>query len=93
MQGPTGRKFAAFNNDYGYTIVYPTVTLPFMAMKNVGLRIRVERSLRDEFLEAWRAEGKPAAQVIREFMRQYVAKRQSEAQGSLFDAQPLEKSR
>ena len=68
-------------------------TANIMAIKNAGLRIRVERSLRDEFLDACRAEDKPAAQVIREFMREYVAKHQSEAQGSLFDAQPLEKSR
>jgi len=64
-----------------------------MATKNAGLRIRVERALRDEFLEACRAEDKPAAQVIREFMREYVAKRQAEAQGTLFAAEPLEKSR
>ena len=63
-----------------------------MAIKNAGLRIRVERTLRDEFLDACRAEDKPAAQVIREFMREYVAKREAEAQGSLFAAELLEKS-
>ena len=47
----------------------------------------------DKFLEACRAEDKPAAQVIREFMREYVAKRQAEAQGSLFAAEPLERNR
>jgi len=41
-------------------------------MKDVGLRIRVQRDLRDEFLEICRAQDKPAAQVIREFMRAYV---------------------
>ena len=64
-----------------------------MVTKNAGLRIRVERALRDKFLEACRAEDKPAAQVIREFMREYVAKRQAEAQGSLFAAEPLERNR
>jgi hypothetical protein len=44
-----------------------------MAGKDVGLRIRVERTLRDEFLEACRAQDRPAAQIIREFMRSYVA--------------------
>jgi hypothetical protein len=44
-----------------------------MATKDVGLRIRVERDLRDEFLEACRVRDRPAAQVIREFMRSYVA--------------------
>lgn len=41
-------------------------------MKDSGLRIRVQRDLRDRFLEVCRAQDKPAAQVIREFMRAYV---------------------
>jgi len=44
-------------------------------MKDVGLRIRVQRELREEFLEACRAEDKPAAQVLREFMRAYIDSR------------------
>ena len=44
-----------------------------MATKDAGLRIRVERTLRDEFLRACRAKDQPAAQVLREFMRTYVA--------------------
>jgi len=47
--------------------VYPLGTL--CAMKDVGLRIRVQR----QFLEVCRAQDKPAAQVLREFMREYVA--------------------
>ena len=42
-------------------------------MKDVGLRIRVQRELREQFLEVCRAQDKPAAQVLREFMRTYVA--------------------
>lgn len=41
-------------------------------MKDVGLRIRVQRQLRDEFLQICHAEDRPAAQVLREFMREYV---------------------
>lgn len=41
-------------------------------MKDVGLRIRVQRDLREAFLEACRAQDKPAAQVLREFMREYI---------------------
>ena len=41
-------------------------------MKDVGLRIRIDRELRERFLLACKAEDKPAAQVIREFMRAYV---------------------
>jgi len=48
-------------------------------MKDSGLRIRVQRDLRDSFLDVCRAQDKPAAQVIREFMRAYVdSHRQSE---------------
>lgn len=42
-------------------------------MKDVGLRIRVQRELREQFVEACRAEDKPAAQVLRDFMRDFVA--------------------
>jgi hypothetical protein len=48
----------------GYTLTMPG--------KDVGLRTRVERSLRDKFLEVCRLQDKPAAQVLREFMRNYV---------------------
>lgn len=44
-------------------------------MKDAGLRIRVQRELRESFIEACKAQDKPAAQVLREFMRDYVAKR------------------
>lgn len=55
-----------------------------MAAKDKGMRIRVERELREEFLEVCQREGRPAAQVLREFMRNYVAQRQSNLQPSLF---------
>lgn len=42
-------------------------------MKDVGLRIRVQRELRDKFIEACRDQDVPAAQVLREFMRGFVA--------------------
>lgn len=40
--------------------------------KDSGLRIRVQRALREDFLAVCRAQDKVAAQVIREFMREYV---------------------
>lgn len=43
-----------------------------MVIKDVGLRIRVERTFREQFLEVCRDQDKPAAQVIREFMRDYI---------------------
>jgi len=45
-----------------------------MSEKDAGMRIRVERLLRDEFLDVCRAQDLPAAQVIRAFMREYVKK-------------------
>jgi hypothetical protein len=39
-------------------------------MKDAGLRIRVQRNVREKFLEVCRAQDKPAAQVLREFMRE-----------------------
>ncbi len=51
--------------------MYPLVTL--LRMKDVGLRIRVQRELREQFLDACKAQDKPAAQVLREFMREYLA--------------------
>ena len=42
------------------------------AMKDVGFRIRVQREHREQFLEACRSQDKPAAQVLREFMREHV---------------------
>lgn len=40
--------------------------------KDSGLRIRIERELREKFLETCRSQDRPAAQVLREFMREYI---------------------
>ncbi len=56
-----------------------------MSRKDVGLNLRIERELRDEFLEVCRREGESAAAVIRRFMRQYVANRATPAQQDLFE--------
>jgi len=42
-------------------------------MKDSGLRIRIERELREKFLATCREQDRPAAQVLREFMRAFVA--------------------
>jgi hypothetical protein len=57
--------------------VYPTATLT--AMKDSGLRIRVERELRERFLALCRKQDRPAAQVLREFMREYVLEHEAGA--------------
>ena len=41
-------------------------------MKEVGMRIRVEPELREEFTEACKRKHVPAAQVLREYMRKFV---------------------
>lgn len=46
-----------------------------MGVKDAGVRIRVEKNLRDQFLEACRRQDRPAAQVLRQFMREYVSDR------------------
>lgn len=51
-------------------------------MKDAGLRIRVQRELREEFLAVCRAQDKPAAQVLREFMREYVAQHKPTSKGT-----------
>lgn len=56
-------------------------------MKDAGLRIRIDRELREQFLNACREDDKPAAQVLREFMRRYVAER---AETSLDQNAPAE---
>lgn len=53
-------------------------------VKDVGLRLRVEKELRHDFVEACRATGKPAAQVLREFMRDFVRKERVMLQRPLF---------
>ena len=50
-----------------------------MGVKDAGVRIRVEKSLRDRFLETCRRKDTPAAQVLRQFMREYVAAHDGEA--------------
>ena len=47
-------------------------------MKDSGIRIRVERELRDKFLDVCRQLDRPAAQVLREFMRGYIAEHEDE---------------
>ncbi len=43
-----------------------------MGIKDAGVRIRVQKGLRDQFLDICRRQDKPAAQVLRQFMREYV---------------------
>lgn len=51
--------------------------------KDSGMRIRVERDLREAFVQACRAQNRPAADVLREFMQACVERNQV-GQGDLF---------
>jgi len=41
-------------------------------MKQAGMRIRVEPELREQFTDACKRQHVPAAQVLREYMREFV---------------------
>ena len=54
-------------------------------MKDTGLRIRVDDELRSAFIHACKNDDLTAAQVIRSFMRAFVARQHSgETQPDLF---------
>ena len=55
-----------------------------MTPKDAGMRIRVERDLRDAFVTACGSQGLVAAEVLRDFMRSFTAKHSTE-QAALFD--------
>lgn len=52
-----------------------------MKTKDAGLRIRIDRELRDAFVAVCREQDKPAAQVLREFMRDYVRECEAPKEG------------
>lgn len=54
-------------------------------MKDAGLRVRVEKELREEFVGTCRLQGKHAAEVLRDFMRAYVARERGGRQALLFN--------
>lgn len=55
-----------------------------MSSKDAGLRIRVEKDLRQAFVDACRAQGMAASEVLREFMRLYAEQQHKGMQSSLF---------
>jgi hypothetical protein len=61
-----------------------------MTTKDKGLRIRVDQGLREAFLAACHAEDKPASQVLRKFMSEYVRRHRQAAQQDLFQSNGIE---
>jgi hypothetical protein len=62
-----------------------------MASKDFGIRIRVEKELREAFQGACLAENRQASVVLREFMRAFAEQHSGGRQRSLFTAAPTEK--
>lgn len=56
-----------------------------MSIKDSGMRIRVERELREAFVQACQAQGLVASEVLREFMQGFAAKHAG-GQAALFRA-------
>ena len=54
-----------------------------MLLKDSGMRIRVEKELRDAFVQACRDQDRSAADVLRDFMRTFTEKQQ-QGQAILF---------
>jgi len=52
-------------------------------MKDAGIRIRVEKDLREAFVAVCQEEDRRASDVLREFMQTYVQRHQI-GQGDLF---------
>lgn len=55
-----------------------------MSSKDVGIRIRVEKELREAFQGACVAENRQASDVLREFMRVFADRNVGGMQSSLF---------
>jgi antitoxin component of RelBE/YafQ-DinJ toxin-antitoxin module len=53
-------------------------------LKDAGLRIRVEKDLREAFVQACKFEGESASNVIRNFMQTYVDYEVKQRQPDLF---------
>ena len=56
-------------------------------IKSSSMRIRIDPKLHSDFLAACRRQDRPAAQVLREFMREYVARYPVVEQQELFVAE------
>ncbi len=54
-------------------------------MKEGGFRVRVEKDLHEEFMATCRRLGRNGSEVIRNLMRDYVAREYGGLQASLFE--------
>jgi hypothetical protein len=66
---------------------------PVMSNKDVGLRIRVERELREAFQGACLAENRNASEVLRDFMQAFADRHLGGLQADLFASPTARKPR
>lgn len=64
-----------------------------MSSKDVGIRIRVEKELREAFQGACLAENRHASDVLREYMKSFADRRGGGLQPSLFTTVPAKQAR
>lgn len=57
-------------------------------MNDSGFRIRVDDTLRAEFIAACKRQDRTAAQVLRDFMRRYIDEHEDAARRALFQESP-----
>lgn len=62
--------------------MYPLYSVA-MSLKDAGMRIRVEKELREAFVQACRTQDRHASDVLRDFMRVFTEK-QLHGQADLF---------
>ena len=66
-------RLVAYYSPYGPTQMWAQRVHLMMARKNVAFKIRLSAELRRAFADACRTEHRPAAQVVRELMREYIS--------------------
>lgn len=64
--------------------MYPSGNVILMLAKDTGIRVRVEKELRQAFVEACRGQGLAASGVLRDFMHTYAERHQNGLQRDLF---------
>lgn len=68
------------------TLISNCVTTWLLMRKDVGMRLRVEKELRERFMAACTRNNTTAAAVLRAFMEQYAETEMGPMQGDLFGA-------
>ncbi len=65
-------------------IIGTTACIQYEHMKESGFRVRVESTLRREFIDLCKSQDLTAAQVLRAYMRDYIERHKDVRQGELF---------